>query len=147
MQSRIIKHLKSNSNTFLKLEGLTAIYLYGSVISGRLREESDIDIAILPSYKTTTDERLELISKVEDSISSLLKKIGVKRDLSILDLREKYISLVLQYKIITEGILLYENNKKERLEFENTIKGEYFDFIPFLKSLKERRYGDIFQKV
>ena len=44
-------------------------------------------------------------------------------------------------------MLLYENNKGERLEFENALKGEYFDFVPFLESLRKKRYGDIFQEV
>ena len=39
-------------------EGVVAIYLYGSSVNGKMREESDIDIAFLPSFKTTLDERL-----------------------------------------------------------------------------------------
>ncbi|MBI4825007.1 MAG: nucleotidyltransferase domain-containing protein [Nitrospirae bacterium] len=147
MQSTTVSHLISNSKTFFGLEGLVALYVYGSLISGKLREESDIDIAILPCYKTTDDERIELISKVEGCVSSILKDTGVQREVSVLDLRGKYVSLLLQYKVITEGIILYENSKEERFEFENAVKGEYFDFVPFIESLRKRSHGDIFQKV
>jgi predicted nucleotidyltransferase len=147
MRLDVVGYLRKNSYIFQGLEGLIAVYLYGSMISGRLRKESDIDIAILPSYRTTTDERLELISKVEGCVSDLIGRISIKRDISVLDLRGKYVSLTLQYKIITEGILLHETDKDERLEFENAVKGEYFDFALYLRSLRQRRYGDISQKV
>jgi predicted nucleotidyltransferase len=147
MQSKIIRSLLSRSKVFSELKELTAIYIYGSLISGKLRNESDIDIAVLPSYKTTDDERLELISKVEGAVSSIIKDAGEQRDISLLDLRGKYVSLLLQYKVITDGILLYENNREERLDFENAVKSEYFDFVPFIEFLRKRRYGDIFQKV
>ncbi|MCK5505716.1 MAG: nucleotidyltransferase domain-containing protein [Thermodesulfovibrionia bacterium] len=147
MKSKTIKSLTANSNAFSGIKGLTAVYLYGSAISGRLRKDSDIDIGILPFHNTTTDERLELISKVEGVVTGILKKNNLQKDVSVLDLRGKYVSLALLYKTITEGMLLYENNKGERLEFENALKGEYFDFVPFLESLRKKRYGDIFQEV
>lgn len=53
-------------------EGVVAIYLYGSSVNGKMRVESDIDIAFLPSYKTTVDERLILISKLESIVAELL---------------------------------------------------------------------------
>jgi len=53
-------------------EGIVAIYLYGSSVNGKMRAESDIDIAFLPSYKTTVDERLILISKLESIVAKLL---------------------------------------------------------------------------
>jgi len=42
-----LDHLKEMGNSMP--EGVVAIYLFGSSITGRLRAESDIDIAILPS--------------------------------------------------------------------------------------------------
>lgn len=113
-------------------EKLIAIYLYGSSLSGRLRVESDIDIAILPSYQTTEEQRLMLISQVEDVVSKLLKEKGIQREISIVNLRDKFLSLSLKYKIVTEGLLLYEKDAIERLEFENYVKGEYFDFAHYL---------------
>ena len=66
-----------------------------------------------------------------------------RREISILDLRGKFVPLTLQYKVITEGILLYEKDTWERIEFENTVKGEYFDFRPFLQHLRKKKYGHI----
>jgi predicted nucleotidyltransferase len=126
---------------------IEAIYLYGSAIKGRLREDSDIDIAILTSYDAEGSERLELISKAEAIFTSPLKKLGIQQEISVFDLRDKYASVQLQYKVITEGIALYTKDVSERLEFENAVKREYFDFEPYLSSLRKRKYGDILQKV
>lgn len=128
-------------------EGIVAIYLYGSSVNGKMRKESDIDIAFLPSFKTTLEERLILISKVEDVIAKLLRKKHIRRQISIVDLRSKFIALTLQHKIIAKGILLYEKDVVERVEFENAIKREYFDFMPSLNSLRARKYGHLQSKV
>ncbi len=128
-------------------EGVVAVYLYGSSMTGRLRVESDIDIAILPSYQTSGDERLILISKVESIVAKLLGEKGIRREISIVNLRDKFLSLTLQYKIITEGLLLYEKDPMERLEFENAVKREYFDFAPYLSLFRKRKYGDLHSKI
>ena len=88
-----------------------------------------------------------MISKAEAIFTLFLKKIGIRLEISIFDLRGKYASVQLQYKVITEGIAIYTKDISERLEFENAIKREYFDFEPYLRSLRKRKYGDILQKV
>lgn len=128
-------------------EGIGAIYLYGSTITGRLREESDIDIAILPLHSIADEEKLVLIAKIEGLVSKMLKEKSILREVSIVDLRGRFIPLTLQYKIVTEGILLYERNTVERVEFENALKRDYFDFIPYLEYLRERKYGNLRSKV
>jgi predicted nucleotidyltransferase len=124
-------------------EEIVAIYLYGSSITGRFREESDVDIAILPSHNAIAEDRLILISKMESIVGKILKEMGVSKEISIADLRGRYIPITLQYKIVTEGILLYERDAVERSEFENAIKSEYFDFMPYLEYLREKKYGHL----
>ena len=143
----LVQKLKSKNLAAFMPEGITAIYLYGSSISGRLREESDIDIAILPLHDTTGEERLVLIAKIEAIVSKILKENGISREVSIADLRGRFIPITLQYRIVTEGILLYERDRVERFEFENAVKREYFDFIPYLEYLREKKYGHIHPKV
>ncbi len=128
-------------------EGVIAIYLYGSSVTGGMREESDIDIGFLPSHKTTVDERLVLISKVESIVAKLLGEKNIRREISVVDLRGKFLALTLQRKIITEGILLYEKDTMERLEFENAVKREFYDFAPYLSFLRARKYGYLHSKV
>jgi len=126
---------------------IIALYVYGSSVTGKLRKESDIDIAFLPSYKTTEDERLIIIAKVEGVFQNLFREMNTLREISVLDLRGKYVSVSLQYKVITDGILIYEKDPLERLEFENAVKREYFDFVFYLRLLRKRKYGHLLQKI
>lgn len=147
MHHAIANILTSRLNQYLVPEGIVAIYLYGSAIKGELREDSDIDLAILPSYDFNDMERLELISKVEGAVTSILRESGMKYEISVVDMRGRYTSLMLQYKIVTEGIRVYEADPVQRIEFENALKGEYFDFQPYISSLRRKKYGGILQKV
>jgi len=144
---RVINSLKTNLSDITIPEGIEAVYLYGSIVKNRVRADSDIDVAILPSPRIDDFERLELISKIQSIFTSLFLKIGFKQDVSVLDLRGKYSSLQLLYKVITEGLLVFERDISQRLEFENAVKREYFDFVPFLRLLRKEKYGTLFQKV
>lgn len=143
----LVHHFKAKNVALFIPEEIVAIYLYGSTTTGRLREESDIDIGILPLHNTTAEERLVLIAKMEGIVSKILKEKGIVMEVSIADLRGRFIPVTLQYKIVTEGILLYERDAVERSEFENAVKREYFDFIPYLEYLRERKYGHLRSKV
>jgi predicted nucleotidyltransferase len=126
---------------------IVAIYVYGSFVQGKLRDDSDVDIAVLPSFETNDFDRLQLISKTAAIVASVLNSIGIHKEVSILDMRGKYVSLQLLYKIITEGIMIYQSSLTERIYFEQTVKREYFDFIPYVISLRKRKYGDLYKKV
>ena len=70
----LLRKLKSKELTPSIPEEIVAIYLYGSSITEKVREESDIDIAILPLHNTTGEERLILIAKIEGIVSKTLKQ-------------------------------------------------------------------------
>ncbi len=125
---------------------VVAIYIYGSAVIGRLREDSDIDVGLLASHRIDEFKRLEVISKIEALFSDIAKTVAIDLDVSILDLRAKYAALQLQYVVITSGELLFERDVSERMDFENMIKGEFFDFEPFVQSLRKIKYGDVLQE-
>ena len=143
----VINSLKMKLLDITIPEGVEAIYLYGSIVKNRVRADSDIDVAMLPSYGIDDFEKLELISKIQSIFASLFLNAGFKQEISILDLRGKYSSLQLLYKVITAGVLVFERDRLERLDFENAVKREYFDFEPFLRLLRKEKHGDLFQKV
>jgi len=143
----LIQLLKSKLKELSLSERIVAIYAYGSIVKGRLRNDSDIDIAMLPSFETDVFEKLQLISKVDAIITSATKSSGIDKEVSVLDMRGKYVSLQLLYKIITEGIMIYESDPIDRINYENAVKREYFDFIPYLLYLRKRKYGDLYKKV
>jgi len=143
----VINSLKMKLLDITIPEGVEAIYLYGSIVKNRVRADSDIDVAMLPSYGIDDFEKLELISKIQSIFASLFLNAGFKQEISILDLRGKYSSLQLLYKVITAGVLVFERDRLERLDFENAVKREYFDFEPFLRLLRKEKHGTLFQKV
>lgn len=141
----ITTKLRSELSSTPLPEGIVAMYLYGSAVRGRLRFDSDIDIAILSSPEMDEEEILEAMSKIEALVGSLLRRHKIMNEVSVMSLRDKYIPFQLLYAVITRGILLSENSQPERMEFENAVKREYFDFAPYLEALRKKN-GNIFQK-
>jgi len=127
-------------------EGVIALYLYGSFIKGRLREDSDIDIAVLTEHFMEPEKRLILISEIEDLFSRIFNALGFSHNVNIMDMRSRYASIELLYKIVREGLCIYERSVEDKIEFENVIKKEYLDFYPFLRHLREKRYGRALSK-
>ncbi len=142
----IIKILSSKLKRILIPATVEAIYLYGSLVKGRIRKDSDIDIALLMSYGIDDMEKLGIMAEIEALLTSILREEGFQQEISVLDLRGNYLSVELQYKVITEGIPIYTKDLIVRLDFANFVKREYFDFSPYLKSLRERKYADLLQK-
>jgi predicted nucleotidyltransferase len=125
---------------------IVAIYLYGSILKGRLRLESDIDIAILPHYKVNEMKALELISKIESIFTKVFKKFGILNEVSIVNMRGKFVSIELLFNIILHGICVFEKSMDESLEFKNFVMREYLDFRPFLKKFRKEKYELIHQE-
>ena len=124
-------------------EKIVALYLYGSALTGRLRIDSDVDIAMLCSYKVAPYDRLELIADVEHIVTKLLLTISIKNSVSVLDLRGKYVPFELQYKVITQGKLLFDRDKGQRYDYELAATRDYFDFMPFIEELRRKKHGKL----
>lgn len=123
---------------------IEAIYLYGSILKGKLRTESDIDIAILPNHRVDEMKALELISKIESVFTKIFKKFGISNEVSVLNMRSKYVSIELLHNIILNGVCIYEKSEVEHFEFKNFVIREYSDFKPFLKKFRAEKYGIIY---
>jgi len=139
--------LKNGIKSELLSEKIIALYLYGSALTGRLRIDSDIDIAMLAMYDVVPYDRLELIADIEHIVTKILKTVGIENPVSVLDLRGKYVPFELQYKVITQGKLLFDRDCGQRYDYELALKRDYFDFIPFLEELRHKKYGNLQSKV
>lgn len=47
-------------------------------------------------------------------------------------------SIETAYQAVTTGMLMYEKDREKRIEYETSLKGLYFDFKPFLQSLRTK---------
>lgn len=142
----LIHHLKIQLLEIDIPTEIIAIYIFGSAVKGKMRTDSDLDIGILPVFNLKNMDKLILISKIEGIFSSILKEINVNIQVSVLEMRGKYVPLTLLYKIIVDGVLIYERDSNQRKEFENSVKQDYFDFKNFPIETKGVIYGHLLKK-
>lgn len=115
------KSLNNLIEKLKKYEQVKAVYLFGSQINGRAREDSDVDIAIIAD--TTRKKELE-ISNIADN----------KFEITIF----KRVPLILQFRIL-KGQLLFcrDDDYLNKIKFE--VFRRYLDFAPFIKRFYMRK--------
>jgi len=121
---------KMLSSYFSKYEEVDVAYLFGSRARGDFTEESDLDFAILLSRNF--NDPYDFVRLIAD----LAMALGVKDEkINLVVLNDA--SLELAYKVISEGIIIYERNIEKRVDFEvNTLKF-YLDFKPVLDQMRK----------
>jgi predicted nucleotidyltransferase len=91
-----------------------AVYLFGSAAAGRLRPDSDVDLALLPSGPLQASARLAL----QNDLAELLG-----RDVHLVDLSSA--SSVLAKEVIAGGRVIAMNDPRRRAEFEMYALSDY----------------------
>lgn len=107
--------------------GLIEVYLFGSKITGFAREDSDLDVAVrfqngLPAIA----QRGKTYGDIFADLSSVFK--GEKIDLSFIE----ETPLHLQFKIVSQGELIYSKEKIQSLNFLEKIVNQYRDYKFFI---------------
>lgn len=129
---RVIDIIKENFDPIV-------IYLFGSAARNELREDSDIDIAFLTEYNSSTDPYVCFMKSQE--LADILN-----RDVDLINLNES--STVFKVQVINNGKILYCKDETERLYFEMRSFKEYAmlneERNVILKSIKER--GSVYGK-
>lgn len=115
----IKKNLKS---IFESNQNVIFAFLFGSMAKNKLRYGSDIDIAIYFKNSPTLYEIGDLALIIEE-------KVNIKADL--IELNNLYkINPVLSYAVISEGILIINNDNNKFNEFKKSAVMYYLDFKP-----------------
>ncbi len=122
---------------------IAAAYLYGSVTASRTTGLSDVDVAVLFGEDVDAGARRLFASE----IAAELVRAVPGRAMDVRDLDE--LPLVLQGRVLTEGILAGSNDPVRRVRFETDTRMRYFDFLPFhradvaegLKGLRRKLSG------
>lgn len=114
-----------------EVEGLAAVYLFGSSITSHYSDESDVDIAFLSqeeNFKPT--KRWSLIGDLS---------ILLGRDVDLVDLRQA--NTVHQVQIVSNGELIFSADTFNKDRFENRIFQLYLtlndDRIEVLKGIED----------
>lgn len=115
--------VKKNLESVFKNEtDVTFAFLFGSVAKNNLRYGSDIDVAIYFKNEPALIEIGDLTLKIENALNC-------KLDLVRLNDLDK-LNPVLAYNIISEGIILINNDKRVFTEFIKSVILRYLDFKP-----------------
>jgi len=103
---------------------LNAAYLYGTAATGKLRFNSDIDVALLIAEPFSPEELVSLETHVICDIEAAFHR---EADVKTLNQMEH---LPLLHEIFSKGILLCDRAPDLRREFVIKKNHEYYDFLP-----------------
>jgi len=92
---------------FLNKYNISSMLTFGSFNNDNFSEESDIDIAIIGEDKLELDEILE---------TELFLERLLKREIDVIDLRSRNLSIFLKINVLNEGLITYSNDDNYNLE-------------------------------
>jgi predicted nucleotidyltransferase len=111
---------------------IVAGYLFGSVARGTNRSRSDIDLALL--LKQTPESGT---SKLGIELAFELE-LELKRAVDLVILNTASPDLI--HRVLRDGILLLETDRRARSEFEVRARAQYLDLAP-LRRLYRHEYA------
>ena len=122
---------------FAKLLGrqpsVVAAYLFGSVVSGRQRPGSDIDVALLidrEQFRAASFDRKQLYDALLPELCR-----AVRGDVHLLILNDA--SLLAQVQVFEKGRLFYESDSQQLAEFRSSSISQYADFSYVMEKTRD----------
>lgn len=112
---------------FARQEGVRLAYLFGSRADGRADDASDYDFGVLLAPDADPDQRYRLAPELAELLDA--------EAVDVVPLRRAPIELA--FNIISQGRLVYECDRAERVEFEARTMSRYADFLPVLRRQRE----------
>lgn len=128
--TRILARLREKAPSVLAGYPVDAAYVYGSVARKTVTPFSDVDIALVLSKPLSPYERLML----ELEIQAALEDMSGLKGLDVRAVNDA--PLLVQGRVVQEGILLYERDRARRVAFEVQTRKRYFDFVPTARRLR-----------
>jgi len=112
-----------------KLKGLqiSVVYLFGSVAIGRRTRSSDIDIGVVFKELRPGEDTRALYNTLYGIFSELYRASKI----DIVFLQKAPVSL--QYFVLKEGKILFEEDPFFTADYEQRIINQYLDFKPVLE--------------
>jgi len=111
---------------FSDLDNINAVYLFGSIVSDRLTENSDIDIAILTHNG-------ELPFPDQMNIAQELSFV-TGREIDLIELSR--VSLILKNQVLRKGELIFCQDRRALNQFIVRSNHEYIDFKRIRKPIE-----------
>jgi predicted nucleotidyltransferase len=110
-----------------------AAYLFGSTARGEHTEKSDVDLGLLyreepPRTLDSPPRRLE--GRLE---------LALRRTVQVVVMNSASPDLL--HRILRDGILCLDRDRRARLRFEVKARNEYLDLLPYLRRYRAGRAG------
>jgi predicted nucleotidyltransferase len=135
--SQMVSKLQRVFPRIVEHQPVSVAYLYGSATTGRMTPLSDVDVALLVDKDLSPLEMLRLALRIQLDLAD-------QADISNADVRIiNDAPLVLQGRVVSEGVLVYARDEGERIEFETATRLRYFDYQPVHKRLQDAFFADL----
>ncbi len=127
-------NLDAISQVFSKYPSVQAVYLFGSYATGKIRRDSDVDLAVVPRDSSAREQMLDIMA-------DLVRHVYDRIDLVFLDTQD----IVLLFESVRYNQVVYKTPDFDPGEYSSRIAREYWDFKPYLevqrKVYKQRILG------
>ncbi len=110
--------------------GASAVYLFGSVARGTSGPQSDVDVGVLLARPPSGFDGLML--ELEGQLEAAL---GQHTQLVVMN--KAPVDLV--HRILRDGVVVFEGDRRARVAFEVKARNEYFDLLPHLERYRAQR--------
>ncbi len=117
IQARLADLLASTTEVLL-------VYLFGSRVSGPAGPASDVDLAVLLNRRADTPG---LRAYLSHNLAAQFPDLA----LDVVFLNGATIELA--FAVISQGVLLYQQDTAQRVEYEARVMGLYGDYLPVLR--------------
>lgn len=132
----LVQTLRAYFNTNAgRVPEILAVYLFGSFARNTAREGSDIDVAFLFDRSFYKSNPYEAFAIAQMMCADASKAVSRTVDAALLN----GASLFFAHEIISTGRCLYEKDPEQRIRYEIALMGQYFDFMPFLRRLRQNK--------
>ena len=115
------QNLKLLTKVFRNYPKIQAVYLFGSVATGKVHQDSDIDLAVIPDTKSLREQKLAILT-------DLAREGFGNVDLVFIGHRD----IVLQYEAVRQNIVVYKTPSFDRGSTYSKIVRQYLDLYPYL---------------
>ncbi len=118
--------IKNLGDVFQKYPAVQAVYVFGSIGSGKTHQGSDLDLAIVP--------RTRALKKLKIALLTDLARCGFCNiDLVFLDTED----IVLKYEAVRQNMLIYAAHDFDRGKMYSKVVRQYLDFAPYLRTQRD----------
>jgi predicted nucleotidyltransferase len=103
---------------------IQAAYVFGSAATGRMRNDSDIDIAVLLDGRMRPSQFFKYRLDLMADLGSALRR----SDVDVVVLNEA--TPLLAHRVLSQGALVFERSASARVRFQVRTASRYLDMIP-----------------